>query len=479
VTGSDHSGPPDDSSQDRIGVHQVRRRIEAIWRLDAGRLVASLARWTGDFQRAEDAAQDALIAALEHWPTQGVPEYPTAWLLRTARNRAIDYLRREHRDDALVSDYGRAIARSHFARSITEGRDNARHDSLALLFIACHPILSADTRCALALRTIGGLDNAALARAFLVPETTIAQRIVRGKRKLTEAHIRFEMPTAAECRERLGSVREVIYVIFTEGHVASQGDDWMRPDLCHVALRMARMLAQAAADDAETQALLALIELHGARLAARMDEHGHPVLLKDQDRRKWDRGGIRRGLAALARANTLARTRSEVRNRKSDPGPDVVPGPFRLEAAIAACHATAPTFADTDWRQIAAHYATLFATTGSLAARIHEAQAAAQFDDPARVLGALDDAVNAQKLDRYVPLHAVRGDLLERCGKRAAAATAFRLAAEHSGNEAEQRLLLARAQRVGTGPDSPNGRLPGFREDSTRPRDAVSTCPEE
>ncbi|WP_043740834.1 RNA polymerase sigma factor [Thioalkalivibrio nitratireducens] len=434
-------------------MHQLRRRIEAIWRLDAGRIVTALVRWTGDFQRAEDAAQDALIAALEHWPTRGVPEHPTAWLLRTARNRAIDHLRREHRGDALIGDYGREIARSHIARSTPQFNDDARHDALALLFIACHPVLSADTRCALALRTIGGFNNAALARAFLVPEATIAQRIVRGKRKLAEANIRFEKPSVAECRERLGSVREVIYLIFTEGHVASQRDDWMRPDLCHVARRMARVLAQAAADDAETQALLALIELHGARLAARMDEHGHPVLLKDQDRRKWDRGGIRRGLAALARANTLALAQ--------DSGPDAVPGPFRLEAAIAACHATAPTFADTDWRQIAAHYATLFATTGSLAARIHEAQAAAQFDDPARVLAALDDAVNAQKLDSYVPLHAVRGDLLERCGKRAAAATAFRLAAEHSGNGAEQRLLLARARRVGAGPDSHNGSLPG------------------
>ncbi|AHE99656.1 RNA polymerase sigma factor [Thioalkalivibrio paradoxus] len=461
MTGSDPIDPPGDSSHDSIDVHQVRRRIEAIWRLDAGRIVAALVRWTGDFQRAENAAQDALIAALEHWPTRGVPEHPTAWLLRTARNRAIDHLRREHRGDALIGDYGREIARSHTARSTPQFNDDARHDALGLLFIACHPVLSADTRCALALRTIGGFNNAALARAFLVPEATIAQRIVRGKRKLAEANIPFEIPSVAECRERLGSVREVIYLIFTEGHVASQGDDWMRPDLCHVARRMARVLAQAAADDAETQALLALIELHGARLAARMDAHGDPVLLKDQDRRKWDRGGIRRGLAALARANMLARTRSEGRNRKSDPGPDLVPGPFRLQAAIAACHATAPSFAATDWRQIAAHYATLFATTGSLAARIHEAQAAAQFDDPARVLTALDAAIDAQTLAGYVPLHAVRGDLLERCGKRAAAATAFRLAAEHSGNEAEQRLLLARAQRVGTGPDSHNGQLPG------------------
>jgi RNA polymerase sigma factor (sigma-70 family) len=459
VTGGDRIDPPGDDSGDPPGGPQVRRRIEAIWRLDAGRIVAALARWTGDFQRAEDAAQDALIAALEHWPTRGVPEHPTAWLLRTARNRAIDHLRREQRGEALLGDYGREIARSHLARSTPDFSDDARHDELALLFIACHPILSADTRCTLALRIIGGLDNAALARAFLVPEATIAQRIVRGKRTLAEARIRFEMPPAADCRERLGSVRKVIYLIFTEGHVPSQGAEWARPDLCHVALRMARVLAQAAADDAETQALLALIELHGARLAARMDEHGHPVLLEDQDRRKWDRGGIRRGLAALARANKLARTRGPARNRESEAKQDVAPGPFRLQAAIAACHATAPTFAATDWRQIAAHYATLFATTGSPAARIHEAQAAAQFDDPARVLAALDAAVDPQQLDTYVPLHAVRGDLLERCGERAAAA-AFRRAAEHSGNAAEQRLLLARAQRAGTVLDSHEGNPP-------------------
>ncbi|WP_439849187.1 RNA polymerase sigma factor [Thioalkalicoccus limnaeus] len=452
--------PLGDDSGDPAGGSQVLRRIEAIWRLDAGRIVAALARWTGDFQRAEDAAQDALIAALEHWPTRGVPEHPTAWLLRTARNRAIDHLRREQRGDALLGDYGREIARSHFAGSTPECRDDARHDALALLFIACHPTLSPDTRCALALRIIGGLDNAALARAFLVPEATIAQRIVRGKRTLAEARIRFEMPSAADCRERLGSVREVIYLIFTEGHVPSQGAEWAQPDLCHMALRMARILAQAAADDAETQALLALIELHGARLAARMDEQGHPVLLEDQDRRKWDRGGIRRGLAALARANRLARTRDPDPNRESDAGPDIAPGPFRLQAAIAACHATAPTFAATDWRQIAAHYATLFASTGSPAARIHEARAAAQLDDPARVLARLDAELDVRALARYVPLHAVRGDLLERCGERAAAAVAFRLAAEHSGNAAEQRLLLARAQRAGTGPDSHKGHPP-------------------
>jgi RNA polymerase sigma-70 factor, ECF subfamily len=460
VTGGDRFDPPGDSSSGPLGSKGVRRRVEAIWRLDAGRIVATLARWTGDFQRAEDAAQEALIAALEHWPTQGVPEHPTAWLLRTARNRAIDHLRREHRGDALVGDYGRAIARSHLAHSTPQSSDNARHDALALLFIACHPILSADTRCALALRIIGGLDNAALARAFLVPEATIAQRIVRGKRKLAEAHIPFEMPSAAECRERLGSVREVIYLIFTEGHVASQGADWARPDLCHVALRMARMLAQAAADDPETQALLALIELHGARLAARMDAHGEPVLLEDQDRCAWDRGAIRRGLAALARANTLALSGDSAQNRGQDATPDVAPGPLRLQAAIAACHATAPSFAATDWRQIAAHYTTLFATTGSPAARIHEAQAAAQFDDPARVLAALDAAVDAQALAGYVPLHAVRGDLLELCGERAAAAAAFRLAAEHSGNDAEQRLLLTRAQRAAALPDSHKGDPP-------------------
>jgi predicted RNA polymerase sigma factor len=294
----------------------------------------------------------------------------------------------------------------------------------------------------------------------VVSETTIAQRIVRGKRTLAEARIRFEMPSAADCRERLGSVRKVIYLIFTEGHVPSQGADWAHPDLCHMALRMARILAWAAADDAETQALLALIELHGARLAARMDGQGHPVLLEDQDRRQWDRGGIRRGLAALARANRLARIRDPASNRQSDAGPDVAPGPIRLQAAIAACHATAPTFAATDWRQIAVHYATLFATTGSPAARIHEAQAAAQLDDPARVLAALDAAVDPQQLGTYVPLHAVRGDLLERCGERAAAAAEFRLAAEHSGNAAEQRLLLARAQRAGTVPDSHKGNPP-------------------
>ncbi|RKT43011.1 RNA polymerase sigma factor [Thiocapsa rosea] len=451
MTDGERIDPPRDDSGDPPGVQHVRRRIEAIWRLDAGRIIAALARWSGDFQRAEDAAQDALIAALEHWPTRGVPEHPTAWLLRTARNRAIDHLRREQRGDALVGDYGREIARSHLACSTLLCSDDAHHDALALLFIACHPILSADARCALALRIIGGLDNAALARAFLVPEATIAQRIVRGKRKLAAANIRFEIPSAAECRERLGSVREVIYLIFTEGHVPSQGADWARPDLCHVALRMARVLAQAAADDTETQALLALIELHGARLAARMDEQGDPVLLEDQDRGKWDRGGIRRGLAALARANRLALTWTTAQDQARGAAPTVAPGPLRLQAAIAACHATAPSFAATDWRQIAGHYATLFATTGSPAARIHEAQAAARFDDPVRVLAALDAAVDAQALAGYVPLHAVRGDLLERCGERAAAADAFRLAAEHSGNAAEERLLRARAQRAGDG----------------------------
>ncbi|WP_019628117.1 RNA polymerase sigma factor [Thioalkalivibrio sp. AKL10] len=414
-------------------MQDIHRRIEAIWRLDARRIVAALARWSSDYTLAEDAAQDALIAALKHWPAEGIPEKPTAWLLHTARNRAVDHLRRQHRGDALVNDYGREIARSHLAAATPQYSDDARHDSLALLFIACHPVLPPDTRCALALRTLAGLDNAALARAFLVSETTIAQRIVRGKRKLAQANVRFETPSPAECQERLGSVHEVIYRLFTEGHVATHGDAWTRNELCHEALRMARVLAQATPDDIETQALLALIELHAARLGARMDTHGNPVLLKDQDRSAWDRGGIRRGLAALAHSNKLARDQ------------DAAPSPFRLQAAIAACHATAPSFAATDWPQIAAHYATLFATTGSPAARIHQAQAAAQFDDPAQVLSALETAIDIQALARYVPLHAVRGDLLERCGEHAAAAAAFRQGAERSGNDAEKRLLRERA----------------------------------
>jgi len=429
VSGRDQSG-----AHPALGPQDIQRRIESIWRLDASRIVAALARWSGDYALAEDVAQDALIAALGHWPTQGVPENPTAWLLHTARNRAVDQLRREHRGDALVADYGHEIACSHLGASTPQCSDDVRHDTLALLFIACHPVLSPDTRCALALRTLAGLDNTALARAFLVSEITIAQRIVRGKRKLAQANVRFETPSPSECRERLGSVHEVIYRLFTEGHVASQGDAWTHGEFCHEALRMARVLAQAIPEDIETQALLGLIELHGARLAARMDAQGNPVLLKDQDRGAWDRGGIRRGLIALSRANRLARDQK------------ARPSPFRLQAAIAACHATAPSFAATDWPQIAAHYATLFTTTGSPAARIHQAQAAAQFDDPAQVLAALDTDIDARALSSYVPLHAVRGDLLERCGEREAAAAAFRRAAERSANEAEKHLLLDRTR---------------------------------
>lgn len=411
----------------------IRRRIEAVWRIEAPRLIGSLARSLRDFGLAEEVAQDALVAALETWPVNGVPERPGAWLQTTARRRAIDILRRAtlatRKHEQLEYDTTVLLEPEDQA---ADHDDVIGDDLLRLVFTACHPVLSADARVALTLRVLGGLTTPEIARAFLVPEATVAQRIVRAKRVLAEKQVPFELPPAAELGPRLASALEVVYLIFNEGYAATGGPDWMRPLLCAQALRLARTIASLAPAEPEVHGLMALMELQVSRFAARVDAEGQPILLAAQDRSRWDSSCIRRGLTALARAEALG-------------GAD---GPYALQAALAACHACAGHYDATDWAGIVALYDRLARVAPSPVVQLNRAVALAMRDGPQAGIDVLDSLVNEPRMAGYHLLPSARGELLERLGRLDEARTAFEQAAALAGNARERALLLARVARL-------------------------------
>lgn len=413
----------------------VAADIEAIWRIESARVVAGVARLTRDLGQAEDFAQDALVAALESWPGAGLPDNPGAWLMTTARRRALDHLRHKtmaaakHVELARELDTRHVLAERAFTEQIDAALDDAIGDDvLRLIFTACHPILSADARAALTLKVIGGLSTEEIARAYLKPEPTIAQRIVRAKRTLTEAHVPFEVPRGAELAPRLASVLEVIYLIFNEGYAATAGDRWTRPELCNEALRLGRVLAGLMPEESEVHGLAGLMEIQASRLPARVDAKGEPILLLDQDRNRWDRLLIRRGLDALGRAERLPGTL----------------GPYTLQAAIAACHAHAATAGDIDWSRIAALYDALAAIAPSPVVALNRAVAVGMAFGPAAGLEQVDTLLEEPALTHYHLLPSVRGDLLAKLDRIAEARTEFERAATLTRNARERALLLAR-----------------------------------
>jgi RNA polymerase sigma factor (sigma-70 family) len=428
-------------------IDATHRTIEAVWRIEAARLIGAVARMVRDVGRAEELAQDALLAALEHWPTDGLPDNPAAWLMTTAKHRALDWLRQSalhaRKHDELGADMD--ALQAHVVPDFVDALDDARQDDigddlLRLIFTACHPVLSTEARVALTLRLLGGLSTAEIARAFLQPEPTIAQRIVRAKRTLTAAQVPFEVPQAEARAERLASVLEVIYLIFNEGYAATAGDDWMRPALCDEALRLGRTLAELTPAEPEVHGLVALMEIQASRTHARTDDQGRPVLLPDQDRARWDLLLIRRGLVALGRAQGGV---------DGVDAPSRGPGPYALQGAIAACHARARQAADTDWAQIVALYDALAQVAPSAIVELKRAVAVGMAYGPAAAL-ALVDALNAEPaLQRYPWLPSVRGDLLAKLGRGAEARTEFERAAGLTQNTRDRELLLARAQAAG------------------------------
>jgi RNA polymerase sigma-70 factor, ECF subfamily len=422
-------------------VTEATRAIEAVWRIESARLIAGLARMTGDVGLAEDMAQDALVAAIEKWPADGVPDNPGAWLMATAKNRAIDRMRREktyeRKREEVAHDTGVlfAMERSDFEAAAD---DEIGDDLLALIFTCCHPLLSREARVALTLRLLGGLTTGEIARAFISSEPTVAQRLVRAKRTLRDAKIPFEVPRGGELDERLGSVLEVIYLVFNEGYAASAGEDWVRRDLCEEALRLGRILAELAPAEPEVHGLVALMEIQASRLGARHGPDGEPVLLLDQDRSRWDPLLIVRGRRALERAEAL-------------PGPL---GPYGLQAAIAACHAGALRPGETDWVRIAALYDALAQISGSPVVELNRAVALGMAFGPEAGLELLDQIKDEPSLKNYHLLPSVRGDLLEKAGRYEEASTQFKRAAALTQNEQEKELLLRRAE--GGGWPSPN-----------------------
>lgn len=411
----------------------MKSAIDAVWRIEAPRLIAGLARMTGDIGRAEDLAQDALVVALEKWPESGVPDNPGAWLMATAKHRAIDAMRRDASLRRKTEELGRDLEEQRLAPPDPAAAmdDRIGDDLLSLIFTTCHPVLSTDARVALTLRMLGGLTTDEIARAFLVPEATLAQRIVRAKRTLGEASVPFEAPSGPELSTRLASVLEVVYLIFNEGYSATAGDDWVRPALCGDAVRLGRVLAALAPREPEVHGLVALMEIHASRTRARVAPDGSPVLLLDQDRSRWDRILIRRGLDALARAREL--------------GPL---GPYGLQAAIAACHARAPRAEDTDWERIAALYDALAQLQPSPVIELNRAVALSMAFGPEAGLEVVDGLTEEPALQGYHWLPGVRGDLLARLGRRAEARGEFARAAEMTRNTRERDLLLARAAEM-------------------------------
>jgi RNA polymerase sigma factor (sigma-70 family) len=419
-----------------MSTSDVHRTIDAVWRIESARLIASLARIVRDVGLAEDLAQDALVIALEQWPESGIPNNPGAWLMATARHRAIDRIRRnvalEHKVELLGREIElrQEIAEADFDAALD---DDVGDDLLRLIFTACHPVLSTEARVALTLRLLGGLKTEEIARAFLVAESTVAQRIVRAKRTLAEARVSFEVPHGAERADRLSSVLEVIYLIFNEGYSATAGDYWMRPALCEDALRLGRILAELAPNEPEVHGLVALMEIQASRMRARVGPSGEPVLLLDQNRARWDQLLIRRGLAALTRAETLGNAL----------------GPYTLQAAIAACHARARTPEETDWVRIAALYEALAQLAPSPVVDLNRAVALAMAHGPAAGLEIVDALTTEPSLKNYHLLPGVRGDLLARLGRFAEARAEFERAAALTRNVRERALLLERARTAG------------------------------
>jgi RNA polymerase sigma factor (sigma-70 family) len=407
---------------------ETHRAIEAVWRIESARLIAGLTRITRDVGRAEELAQDALVAALEQWPKSGVPENPGAWLMATAKHLAIDYFRRLELIGKKHEELGRNLAeRENAVPDLASAiDDNIGDDLLRLVFIACHPVLSSDARVALTLRLLGGLTTDEIARAYLVSESTIAQRIVRAKKTLSDAHAPFEVPRGAEFTARLSSVLQVIYLIFNEGYSATAGDDWMRPALCEEALRLGRVLAGLVPDEPEVLALVALMEIQASRARARVDAAGEPILLLDQDRSKWDRLLIGRGLAALNRVSQLGGSR----------------GPYAIQAALAACHARAATADETDWPRIAALYADLAEVSPSPIVELNRAVAVGKASGPAAGLELVDRLTDDAALSAYHLLPSVRGDLLKKLGRLEEARAEFERAASITHNARERKLLL-------------------------------------
>ena len=408
------------------------RAVEAVWRIESARIVAGLARMVGDVGLAEELAQDALVIALEQWPAAGVPDNPGAWLMATAKHRAIDSLRRQTRYtqklEALARDPG--LTRQAEEPDLDAALDDhIGDDLLRLIFTACHPVLSTEARVALTLRLLGGLTTDEIARAFLVAEPTVAQRIVRAKRTLSGKGVRFEMPTPADLPDRLSSVLEVIYLVFNEGYSATAGQDWMRPALCEEALRLGRILASLLPGEPEVHGLVALMELQASRIRARTDASGAPVLLADQDRRLWDRLLIRRGLEALARADALGGAL----------------GPYTLQAEIAAGHARALTPEDTDWERIAALYRVLAHVSPSPVVELNRAVAVGMVAGPAKGLEIIEPLRHQRALEHYPQLPAVRGDLLAKLGRLDEARWEFERAAALTRNERERAVFLTRA----------------------------------
>ncbi|KGD32744.1 RNA polymerase sigma factor [Burkholderia pseudomallei] len=414
----------------------VHRAIDAVWRIEAARIIAHVARLVRDVGVAEELAQDALVAALEHWPSGGVPDNPGAWLMTAAKRRALDHLRQHALHARKREQIGLDLDAlgAHVAPDVADVFEAARDDDigddlLRLVFTACHPVLSTDARVALTLRLLGGLTTGEIARAFLTPEPTIAQRIVRAKRTLSAAKVPFEVPRAPERAARLASVLEVIYLVFNEGYSATAGDDWMRPALTDEALRLGRVLAGLAPDESEAHGLVALMEIQASRMHARVDAQGRPVLLLDQDRSRWDPLLIRRGLAALARSEALGGAS----------------GPYALQAALAACHARARHADDTDWEQIVALYDALAQVAPSPVVELNRAVAVGMAFGPAAGLEIVDALAADPALARYHWLPSVRGDLLAKLGRRAEAQAEFQRAADMTLNAREREMLLARA----------------------------------
>src|SRR2546426_2405873 len=427
---------------------QAADAIDAVWRIESARLIAGLARVVGDIGVAEDLAQDALVAALEQWPESGVPDNPGAWLMATAKHRAIDHLRRGTMQDRKHEHLSRELDERQVSPEAALAAaidDQVGDDLLSLMFTACHPVLATEARVALTLRLLGGLTTDEIARAFLVPEATVAQRIVRAKRTLREAHVPFEVPRGAELAARLSSVLEVLYLIFNEGYSATAGDDWVRPGLCEDALRLGRVLAELAPREPEVHGLVALMEIQASRLRSRIGPGGEPILLLDQDRSRWDQLLIRRGLAALRRAEELGGAL----------------GPYPLQAAIAACHARARTAAETDWERIAALYDALAEIAPSPVVELNRAVAIAMAYGPAAGLELVDALTSEPSLEAYPLLPSVRGDLLAKLGRLEEAHDEFERAASLTRNARQRELLLERAAECApgqTGGFSPAGR---------------------
>jgi RNA polymerase sigma factor (sigma-70 family) len=414
----------------------IHRSVEAVWRIESAKIIAKLARMLRDVGLAEELAQDALVAALEQWPRSGVPNNPGAWLMATAKNRALDQLRRFkllQRKHPIIAQEAELLV-SESAAGDESPDDDVGDDLLRLIFISCHPVLSTEARVALTLRLLGGLATAEIARAFLVPEPTIGQRIVRAKRALTEAHVPFELPRNEQLAIRLDSVLEVIYLIFNEGYAATAGAEWMRPSLCEEALRLGRILAELAPKEPEVHGLVALMEIQASRASARIGPSGEPVLLLDQDRARWDQLLIRRGLAALERAQGLGGAL----------------GPYALQAAVAACHARARAAQETDWVRIVALYDALAQLAPSPIVDLNRAVAISMAFGPVAALEIVDALGSDSRLGNYHLLPSVRGDLLEKLGRFEEARTEFARAAALAQNDRERALLLGRAAACGT-----------------------------